>query len=214
METDAVDQLQKMIKIAEDNFSSERFEKVEVLFNHFAERMVSAPASGKVHYHNAYPGGYLDHVHNVIAGVFQMSKTMKGMGVVIDFTMEEAVFAAMFHDLGKLGDLEEPYYIPQTSDWHREKRGELYTHNTALPFMQVPDRALQLLNHFGIKVTPKEWKAILISDGLYAEGNKPYFISYQYPPADFQTNLHYVVHFADHISTIGERDQHREATFG
>lgn len=206
MATDAVDQLQKMIKIAEDNFSPERFEKVEVLFDHFAERMVAAPASGKVHYHNVYPGGYLDHVHNVIAGVFNVAKVMKGMNVTIDFTMEEAVFAAMFHDLGKVGDLTEPYYIPQTSDWHREKRGELYTHNPNLVFMTVPDRALQLLNHFGITVTDKEWKGILVSDGLYAEGNKPYFISYQYPPQPFHTNLHYVVHFADHMSTIGERD--------
>ena len=214
MATNAVDQLQKMIKIAQDNFSPERVVKVESLYECFAERMVVAPASGKAHFHNAYPGGYLDHVHNVIAGVFQLTKTMKAMNVVIDFTMEEAIFAAMFHDLGKVGDLEEPYYVPQTSDWHRENRGELYRYNPDLPFMKVPDRALQLLNHFEIAVTPKEWKAILISDGLYSEGNKPYFISYQYPPQPFQTNLHYVLHFADHISTIGERDQHRLATGG
>ena len=211
MATDAVDQLEKMFTIAQKNFSEERVDKVEVLFDHFSERMLVAPASGKVHYHNCYPGGYLDHVHNVIAGVFSLTKTMGAMNVEIDFTMEEAIFAAMFHDLGKLGDLEEPYYLPQSSGWHRDNRGELYTHNVSLPFMKVPDRALQLLNHFEISVTPKEWKAILISDGLYSEGNKPYFMSYQYPPADFQTNLHYVVHFADHISTIGERDAYRRS---
>ena len=211
MATDAVDQLQKMLKIAKDNFSPERAEKVEVLFEHFSERMLVAPASGKEHYHNSYPGGYLDHIHNVIAGVFGVTKTMKAMNVTIDFTMEEAIFAAMFHDLGKLGDLEEPYYVPQNSDWHRDNRGELYTYNLALPFMKVPDRALMLLNHFGISVTPKEWKGILISDGLYSEGNKPYFMSYQYPPQAFHTNLHYVVHFADHMSTIGERDTWRRA---
>ena len=211
MATNPVAQLQKMLKIAQDNFSSERAEKVENLFTHFADRMVVAPASNRAHYHNCYPGGYLDHVHNVISGVFQVTKTMKVMGVEIDFTMEEAIFAAMFHDLGKLGDLDEPYYLVQESQWHADNRGELYSINTALPFMKVPDRALMLLNHFGISVTPKEWKAILISDGLYSDGNKPYFISYQYPPAEFQTNLHYVVHFADHISTIGERDTWRRA---
>ncbi len=214
MATDAVDQLQKMLKIAQDNFSPERVDKVESLFACFADRMVAAPASGKVHYHNCYPGGYLDHVHNVIAGVFQVTKTMKVMNVEIDFTMEEAIFAAMFHDLGKLGSLEEPYYLPQTSQWHIDNRGELYTMNPDLPFMKVPDRALQLLNHFGIDVNPKEWKAILISDGLYSEGNKPYFMSYQYPPQTFHTNLHYIVHFADHMSTIGERDQHRLGASG
>lgn len=211
METNAVDQLQKMLTIAQDNFSPDRAEKVEALFEHFADRLLVAPASGKVHFHNCYPGGYLDHVHNVIAGVFSVTKTMSVMNVDIDFTMEEAIFAAMFHDLGKLGDLEVPYYLPQSSDWHRDNRGEMYTHNPDLPFMKVPDRALQLLNHFGISVTPKEWKAILVSDGLFSEGNKPYFISYQYPPPTFQTNLHHVVHFADHMSTIGERDVWRKA---
>ena len=211
MATNAVDQLEKMLTIAQDTFSPERAEKVEVLFEHFADRILVAPASGKEHYHNAYPGGYLDHVHNVIAGVLSVTKTMKAMNVEIDFTMEEAIFAAMFHDLGKLGDLTEPYYLLSTSQWHKDNRGELYTMNVALPFMKVPDRALQLLNHFEISVTPKEWKAILISDGLYSDGNKPYFMSYQYPPADFQTNLHYVIHFADHISTIGERDKCRGA---
>jgi hypothetical protein len=205
----AVDQLEKMIQIAKDNFSPERFAKIEKLFEHFAERMVSAPASGMAHYHNCYPGGYLDHVHNVIEGVIQVAVILKKRGAQIDFTKEEAIFTAMFHDLGKLGDLDLPYYVPQTSDWHRENRGELYKHNTDLTFMAVPDRSLHLLNHFGVAITPKEWKAILVHDGLYSKGNEPYFISYSYPPQAFHTNLHYVLHFADHMSTIGERDQWR-----
>ena len=207
----AVDQLEKMIKIARDNFSPTRFEKVEKLFERFVDRMVAAPASGKVHFHNCYPGGYLDHVHNVIAGVVHVARAMKAMGVEMDFTREEAILAAMFHDLGKLGDLDQPYYVPQPSDWHRENRGELYKHNPKLKFMTVTDRALYLLQYFDVKISSKEWEAINISDGLYVEGNKPYFISYQYPPQPFHTNLHYVVHFADHIATIGERDQFRQS---
>ena len=114
----------------------------------------------------------------------------------------------MFHDLGKLGDLEHPYYIEQTSDWHR-KRGELYTQNHELQYMSVTDRSLYLLQEFDIAITAKEWKAIKVSDGLYDKANERYFISYQYPPQPFHTNLHYVIHFADHISTIGERDSFR-----
>lgn len=205
----AVDQLEKMVKIAEDNFSPERFAKVEKLFEHFADRLLVAPASGKEHFHNCYLGGYLDHVHNVIAGTIHAAKAMKALGAIMDFTKEEAIFSAMFHDLGKLGDLEHAYYVPQTSDWHRKNRGELFVHNPELTFMAVPDRSLYLLNHFGIEITPKEWKAILVHDGLYSKGNEPYYISYQYPPQPFHTNLHYVLHFADHMSTIGERDQFR-----
>ena len=88
----AVDQLEKLIEIAKENFAEERFEKVEKLYEQFAERILVAPASGKIHYHNCYPGGYLDHIHNVIAGAVTVARAMKAMGVVMDFTKEEAIF--------------------------------------------------------------------------------------------------------------------------
>lgn len=210
--TNAVDQFQKLLEIAKTNFKPERYEKLEKLYEHFADRILVAPASGKVHFHNAYPGGYLDHVHNVIAAIMQVSKAMKVMNAQIDFTREEAIFSAMHHDLGKLGDLNEPYYIPQGSDWHRENRGELYVHNPKLPWMTVTDRALYLLQHFDVPVSDKEWKAIKASDGLYEEGNKSYFISYAYPPHPFHTNLLYALHWSDHMAALGERDTQRLAS--
>jgi len=208
----AVDQFEKLITVAKETFAKDRFKKLEKMYEQFADRILVAPASGKVHYHNCYPGGYLDHIHNVITATVEVARTMKKMGVTMDFTKEEAIFAAMHHDLGKLGDLEQPYYLPQTSDWHRTNRGEYYTHNPDLVYMSVTDRALYLLQHFDMDVTAKEWKAIKVSDGLYDDSNKAYYISYQYPPQPFHTNLHYVIHFADHISTIGERDRQRMGT--
>ena len=62
----AVDQLESMIKIARDNFSPERFEKVEKLFEIFVVRMVAVPAFGTVHFNNTYSCGYLDNVPTVI----------------------------------------------------------------------------------------------------------------------------------------------------
>jgi len=208
-ERTAVDQFEKLMEIAKESFDVERFEALEKMYEVFADRILVAPASAKIHYHSAYSGGYLDHVLNVINNTVNIARSMKTAGIQMDFTKEEAVFAAMHHDLGKLGDLTQPYYLPQTSDWHRTNRGELYTHNPDLTYMPVTDRSLYILQHFDVKMTAKEWKAIKVSDGLYDEANKPYFISYQYPPQPFHTNLHYVVHFADHISTIGERDQQR-----
>ena len=40
------------------------------------------------------------------------------------FTQEELLFAAMHHDLGKLGDGTKPYYLPQDSEWHRKNKNE------------------------------------------------------------------------------------------
>ncbi len=34
-------------------------------------------------------------------------------GATINFTTEEVIFAAMHHDLGKVGDMDKDYYVIQ-----------------------------------------------------------------------------------------------------
>ena len=202
---DPVTQFRTLMEIAKTTFSPDRYAKLETMYEHFADRIIVAPASGKAEYHNAFQGGYLDHILNVITAIRHVSKAAVTMGIVIDFTKEEAIFSAMHHDLGKLGDLTEPYFLPQESAWHRENRGELYTKNPKLPWMTVTDRALFLLQHFGVVITSKEWRAIKVSDGLYEEGNKSYFINYGWPQPKWDTSLPYLLHWSDHMATLGEK---------
>jgi hypothetical protein len=203
----AVDQFQKLLEIAKAKFQPDRFSKLEKMYEHFADRIVVAPASAKLGHHCCYPGGYLDHVHNVILAIMHITKVASAIGMTIDFTSEEAIFVAMHHDLGKLGDLNEPYYIPQPSNWHKENKGALYIHNPKLPRSSVVDRSLMILQHFGIVLTPKEWVAIKTSDGLYVESNKPYFVDYDFPAKPTYTNLVYILHWADHMATCAERNK-------
>ena len=58
----------KLISIIKDTFEegSERRENLLKMYHYFEERMMFAPGSGKIHYHNAFPGGYVDHILNVI----------------------------------------------------------------------------------------------------------------------------------------------------
>ena len=53
----------------------------------------------------------------------------------LDYTNEQLVFAALFHDLGKIGDGDSPNYIPQTDKWRQDKLSEMYTFNSDLDFM-------------------------------------------------------------------------------
>ena len=46
---------------------------------------------------------------------------------LINFTDEELIFA-VHHDLGKVGDLDNDYYIPQDRI-RRKNRGEIFKHN-------------------------------------------------------------------------------------
>ena len=49
-----------------DSFDGERKEKLNLMYDQLAERMMLAPASGIIHYHNCFAGGYVDHVLRVI----------------------------------------------------------------------------------------------------------------------------------------------------
>ena len=130
---------------------------------------------------------------------------------MINFSDEELVFAALHHDLGKVGDLEHDYYVPQDSDWHRKNRGEIYKHNPQLQYMKVPDRGLWLLQHYGVKVTDKEYIGIKLTDGLYDDANTAYLKSYN-PDYNLRSNMAYILHQADMMATHIEFDQWKRGT--
>ena len=200
------DNLKKHIDTIEGFISDDRKENLLKFYDDFKERMMFAPASGREHFHNAMPGGYVEHILHIIQFSLQVKEVWENNGAEINFTDEELVFAAMHHDLGKVGDLEHDYYIPQTSDWHRNNRGEIYTHNPQLQYMKVPDRGLWLLQHYSVKVTDKEYLGIKLTDGLYDEANKSYLMSYN-PDFNLRTNMAYILHQADMMATHIEFDE-------
>lgn len=184
-----------------------RSEQLLPMYEMLQDQLTLAPASGKTYFHNAFPGGYLDHVLRVTDTALKIAALYKGMGGEIGFSKQELIFAALHHDLGKLGDPEEgAYYVDQDSDWHR-KRGEVYKHNTNLQYFKAPERGLFLLQKFGVQVTKNEWLAIKLSDGIYDEGNKAYMVNFA--PYAMKTNLPYIIHWADHISSRVENDNSR-----
>jgi len=189
-----------------NTFEGDRLEKLNKMYDHFEDRMCMAPASGKEQYHYAHVGGYVEHVLHVIDCALKITNLWSAEGATINFTTEEVIFAAMHHDLGKVGDLENDYYIPQESEWHRKNQGAIFTHNPKLQYMTVTDRAVFLLNHFGISMSEWEYVGLRLTDGLYEEGNKSYYMSYN---KDFslKSNIAYILHQADMMATHIEYDE-------
>ena len=184
-----------------------RSTELKAMYDIFGDELVTAPASGKVHFHNAFPGGYIDHVLRVTTTALEVAALYKKIGGTIDFTKQEIIFSALHHDLGKLGHPEQgPYYVEQDSDWHR-KRGEMYKQNENIQYMKAPERGLMLLQKYGVTVTDKEWLAIKLSDGIYDEGAKSYLINWA--PYAMKTKLPYIIHWADHMSSQSENDNSR-----
>ena len=166
-------------------------------YSKYSDRIMMMPAAHKKEYHNAFPGGYVDHVLRVVDCALKLNDIWIEMGVdTSTYTKEELVFSAINHDLGKMGDEENESYIPQTDKWRREKLGEDYMFNSKIPFASVPDRGLFMLQSHGIKYTFNEMLAIQTHDGLYDEGNKKYLFTYL-PEQKPRTSLPFILHQAD-----------------
>ena len=83
-----VDNWGDLIKLINDAFDGERKEKLLKMYDYFEERMSIAPASGREHYHNAYAGGYVDHVLHVVKCAKQIYELWEENGATINFTEE------------------------------------------------------------------------------------------------------------------------------
>lgn len=132
------------------------------------------------------------------------------MGGNVDFTEEELVFAALFHDLGKIGDGDNANYIPQTDKWRQDKLSEMYTYNPDLDFMLIPDRSLFILQKFGIRVNQKEWLGIRLHDGVFDKANEAYFFS-NVESSRQKTSIVSILHSADFLASKVEYDIWKKA---
>ncbi len=181
----------------EKYISSPRKEKLIAFYEKYQERISLMPAAHKKEYHNAFPGGYVEHVNRVVRCALKQAELWKEEGADMDtFTVEELVFSAINHDLGKMGDEENESYIPQTDKWRRDKLGEDYMFNKKVPFASVPDRGLFLLQSHNVQYSFNEMLAIQTHDGLYDSANEKYLKSYM-PEQKPRTSLPFILHQAD-----------------
>jgi hypothetical protein len=197
----------KFIEALKKSFSGERLEKLLQMYSmdELGPNLMLSPASGNVNYHNAYEGGYIDHVMNVARNSLRMMKLYQEAGGVIDFTQEELLFSAFHHDLGKLGSKGKIHYVENPSEWHVKNQGKVYVSNSELSYLTHTDRTFFLLQEYGIKYNENEYFGIKLTDGMYDEDNVKYFKVFD-PKNYLKSNIQFILHWADHMSTCIERD--------
>jgi len=169
----------------------ERSPAALALVDGLGERLALCPASGKKDYHNAFPGGLVDHSLRVLGNAMRYAKAFEWT-----LTRDSLIIGCLFHDLGKVGDHENDYYVP-AEEWRAQKLGELYTYNKDMQYMTVPARGVFLCAHYGLKLTQDETLAILLNDGWVVDENKPYCLK--------EPLLAHVVMTADYLSTMQEK---------
>jgi len=202
-----VENYEKFRKLINQTFTGERLDALNKMYDHFEERMIYTPASSVEHFHNAFPGGYVDHVLRVTRNALKVYDlyTELGMGMN-DYTRENLIFTALHHDLGKLGTPLEDLYIKNDSEWHVKNQGKIYKYNPNIHWMSLNDRTFYNLNYFGIRCTEEEWIGIKLTDGLYDENNKEYFIKFDKDQA-IKTSIPFIMHTADLFAARFENER-------
>ena len=163
------------------------------MLDKYETRLAICPASSKTFYHNAFPGGLVQHTLNVLKFALQIRK-------IVDSTIsqESLILSALFHDLGKIGNDEFDYYVDQDSSWHRE-RGNVYKYNEKLSFMPVAQRSLYLLQLNNVILSKDEFTAILIHDGQYLKENESWAMK--------EPTLAIILHQADVLAMKKEKGE-------
>jgi hypothetical protein len=193
--------------------SSPRREQLETFYKKHEEEIMLMPASHKKAYHNAFPGGYVDHVNSVIKMSLAINKVWVDFGAEQNYTIEELVFSAINHDLGKLGEEDNYAHLPSTDEWRKKNLGEMYKFNDVLAYMSVPERSIKLLVDNDIKLTNNEWLSIRLHDGLYDPANEPYLKNYM-PELKPRTSLIFIIHQADIMASRIEFEKEWLPKFG
>src|SRR3990167_4580404 len=113
------DLVMKMVKKAPGS----RWERVADMLNGpVGDEYFIAPGSSKLEFHDCFPGGLCHHSLNVFKNLRKLVDALAPG----KYTPETLLFVALFHALGKVGDGSEPYYVPEESQWHRDKLGKMY----------------------------------------------------------------------------------------
>lgn len=177
-------------------WSESRKQLVQKMFEGtVGKEFYSAPASPRESWHNCFPGGLCDHSLRVVSYLMKISKAL----APDRFHPTTLTFVGLFHDLGKVGDGEAPYYLPlegKDNSWRRQK-GELYEINKDCTYMPTSERGLYVLQKHGIELTSDEYLAIRLNDGMYDETNKRYALH--------EPDLALLVHMADRWATAVEK---------
>lgn len=142
---------------------------IDAMLEALGQRLAECPFAPRTEQPGCYTGGLIDMTLKVTATMRKLNETLDSK-----IPTPSVLKVGLFHDLGKIGDLEQAHFLEQDSDWHREKLGQLYKYNESMPKMGYAHRGLWLLQHFGVALSRDEWEAIYLSGGLHLEENRFY----------------------------------------
>jgi hypothetical protein len=147
----------KLISIVGKIENSEVREGATKMCNDLHDKFAVCPASTRIDYVGCFTGGLVWHSLNVLKA---MKNIRSSFGLENKVHSDSMIILGLFHDIGKLGNHSDDYYLPQASEWHRNK-GMLFEVNREIANVPVAVRSLWWLNQYGIPLSENEVHAIL-----------------------------------------------------
>lgn len=178
-ESELLANFEKFCKVLSKVEDKERAESIERFLSEYGDRIATAPGHDRNDRHSASPGGLVKRALDTLKAAREVSRLSSFADS--DISLDSIIITCLLHDIGRIGDENGDYYIPQKSDWHREK-GNLYTYNPEIRRMTHVHRGLCLLQHSGIRLTQDEWLTIATQTGGAHEENR-FYNGYESPLA-------------------------------
>ena len=156
---------------------------------------LTSPASTR--YHLAVECGLLKHSVGVAETLLRFREFLAP-----SISKESCVIVGLFHDVGKLGVPDKPYYLPNDNAWLVKNRGICYKTNPDVVAMGLAVRSLYLISQY-ISLSETEAQAIAYHDGQYIDDNK--VVAHKEEPLTLL--LHWADYWTVHIYEEGREKQ-------
>ena len=156
---------------------------------------LTSPASTR--FHLAEERGLLRHSVGVAETLLRFREFLAP-----SISEESCVIVGLFHDVGKLGVPDKPYYLPNDNEWLLKNRGICYKTNPDVVAMGLTVRSLYLISQY-ISLSETEAQAIAYHDGQYIDDNR--VVAHKEAPLTLL--LHWADYWTAHIYEEGREKQ-------
>ena len=122
------------------------------LMNMLGKEFIDAPCTTTTNLYGAYDGGLIQHILNTTKYALNINEALPEDKQV---SSKNIIRVCLIHQIGKA-----KMYSEQTSKWHKDNRGEMYTFNDELLSMSTAERSIYYALKCGINLNEDEVFAI------------------------------------------------------
>lgn len=131
------------------------------LMDMLGKEFINAPCTTTTNLYGAYDGGLIQHILNTTKYALKINEALPDNKQV---NTTNIIRVCLIHQIGKAN-----MYSEQTSQWHKDNRGEMYTFNEDLLSMSTAERSVYYALKAGIDLNEDEVFAIYNYNSDFAQ---------------------------------------------